>query len=147
MNLEFKRTTSRGNDTYGYNIVSLYVDGKKKSSCMGGGYDMMGTALGDFVEKQFQEKLLAFADKANDHITYSSDGEYMGRDESKSGPFYGMTTYWQDGKPTRVALDGGCGLRAMETIVQELGYRLKYVSRSSNREVYTLEEVCCSQMQ
>lgn len=44
--LQFKWTISRGRDTYGYNICSLYVDGKKVSGCSGGGYDMMGTCLG-----------------------------------------------------------------------------------------------------
>jgi hypothetical protein len=33
--LEFKWSVSKGRDTYGYDICSLYVDGKKVSSCYG----------------------------------------------------------------------------------------------------------------
>ena len=54
--LKFKWTVSRGRETYGYNIVSLYVDGQKVSSCNGGGYDMQGTALGKWVMDNFQDK-------------------------------------------------------------------------------------------
>lgn len=56
--LEFKWTVSRGRDTYGYNICSLYVDGRKVSSCNGGGYDMEGTALGSWIAKRFKDELL-----------------------------------------------------------------------------------------
>jgi hypothetical protein len=50
--LQFKWTISRG-----YNICSLYVDGKKVSGCSGGGYDMMGTCLGAWIQKEFAEEL------------------------------------------------------------------------------------------
>jgi hypothetical protein len=36
--LKFKYTTSKGRDSYGYNICSLWVDGEKVSSTCGGGY-------------------------------------------------------------------------------------------------------------
>lgn len=56
--LDFKWTVSRGRDTYGYNIVTLRVDGQKVSSCNGGGYDMKGTALGNWVARAFSAELL-----------------------------------------------------------------------------------------
>lgn len=55
--LEFKWGVSRGRDSYGYNICSLYVDGIKVSSCNGGGYDMKGTALGNWVASVFAKRL------------------------------------------------------------------------------------------
>jgi len=55
--LEFKWTVSRGRNTYGYNICSLYVDGRKVSACNGGGYDMKGTALGDFIARRYADRL------------------------------------------------------------------------------------------
>lgn len=55
--LEFKWSVSRGRDTYGYNICSLYVDGRKVASCNGGGYDMKGTCFGIFLEKHFADRL------------------------------------------------------------------------------------------
>lgn len=59
MTLEFKWTVSRGRDTYGYNICSLFVDGVKRAACNGGGYDMEGTSLGNWMQKEFKEELLA----------------------------------------------------------------------------------------
>ena len=44
--LEFKYGTSRGQNSYGYRIVSLFAEGKKIASCNGGGYDMRGIESG-----------------------------------------------------------------------------------------------------
>jgi hypothetical protein len=57
--LEFKWTISRGRETYGYNICSLYADGEKVSSCNGGGYDMKGVALGNYIARRFALELAA----------------------------------------------------------------------------------------
>jgi hypothetical protein len=56
---EFRRTVSRGRDTYGYNIVSLYVNGKKVTACNGGGYDMQGTSLGNYIAAKYADRLRA----------------------------------------------------------------------------------------
>ena len=40
MELVFKWTTSRAKLTFGYNVVSLFVDGVKVAACNGGGYDV-----------------------------------------------------------------------------------------------------------
>lgn len=104
--LEFKWTVSRGQNTYGYNICSLYVNGDKVSSCNGGGYDMEGTAFGNWVEKEFQNKL-------------------KGLDPEKH---YGMRIY-----EDKVVLDGACGFFSMEKIVNTLGYKLQFnKSKSKN---------------
>lgn len=57
--LEFKWGTSRGRDTYGYTICTLYTDGSKVSSCNGGGYDMKGTALGRYIARAYADRLNA----------------------------------------------------------------------------------------
>lgn len=57
--LEFKWTTSRGRDTYGYNVCTLYADGRKVARCNGGGYDMKGTCLGNYLESAFTDRLRA----------------------------------------------------------------------------------------
>lgn len=54
---EFKWTVSRGRDTYGYNICTLYVDGLRVARCNGGGYDMKGTCYGDFLARNFAARL------------------------------------------------------------------------------------------
>lgn len=56
--LEFKWTVSRGRDTYGYNICTLYADGTRVARCNGGGYDMEGTVLGSFIARNFRDRLL-----------------------------------------------------------------------------------------
>ena len=56
--LEFRWTVSRGRDTYGYNICSLYADGRKVARCNGGGYDMKGTCLGNFIASHYADRLV-----------------------------------------------------------------------------------------
>lgn len=41
-------TKSRARDTYGYNVITLW-DGKDHFKACGGGYDMIGTVLGDWL--------------------------------------------------------------------------------------------------
>lgn len=56
--LIFRWSVSRGQDSYGYNICSLWVDRRKVSSTCGGGYDMKGTALGNWMQHRFKAELL-----------------------------------------------------------------------------------------
>jgi len=109
--LTFKWSVSRGRDTYGYNICSLYVDGKKVTSCKGGGYDMEGTCLGEWMEKEFQEELKSI-DMNN---------------------FYGLREY--DGIRY---LDGACGFSSMERIANALGYKFKRNPYARNENHYIL---------
>lgn len=56
--LEIKWTVSRARDTSGYNVCTLYVDGRKAARCNGGGYDMKGTVLGNWLASAFADRLL-----------------------------------------------------------------------------------------
>jgi hypothetical protein len=114
--LTFKWSTSRGQNTYGYTICSLYVDGKKVSSCNGGGYDMRGTCFGSWLEKEFSE----------------------GIKNLDMSQFYGMREY--EGKRY---LDGACGLDSMRAIAKALGYRFRYIQHLSNKkaDTYIFENV------
>ena len=56
-NLTVKWTVSRGRDTYGYTICTLYVDGVKAARCNGGGYDMQGTVLGHWLAAAYPDRL------------------------------------------------------------------------------------------
>ena len=61
-NLKIRWGTSRGRDTYGYTTCSLFETqggwaNKKIASCNGGGYDMKGTVLGDWIAKRFPSRL------------------------------------------------------------------------------------------
>lgn len=66
--LEFKWTVSRGRETYGYNICTLFVDGSKVAACNGGGYDMQGTSLGDWVARTYRDRLMTLTpDEMEEH--------------------------------------------------------------------------------
>lgn len=80
---------SRGRDTYGYNICSLYVDGHKVASCNGGGYDMQGTALGDYIERAYAKELLALKPEQMEEQGFY-DSQKKERVSTGRG-FYGLT--------------------------------------------------------
>ena len=120
--LKFKWTVSKGRDTYGYNICSLYADGEKVSSCNGGNYDMQGTVLGDYIMAVYQDKLRKLP--AN-----------YGSGDAKTG-FYGLSFYNYKTKKQQhrwsknvkqVYIDGGCGFPSVESIMQAIGLTLKYI--------------------
>jgi len=130
--LVFKWTVSRGQDTYGYNICSLWIDGKKVASCNGGGYDMQGTCFGDYIANNYQDRL----QKLN--ANYGSNDKIKG--------FYGLIIS-KEGKRlnkyrpgARVSLDGACGFSSIKTIAEKIGLTLEYIHGSKNENIYTLTE-------
>jgi outer membrane lipoprotein SlyB len=46
---QIKWTESRGYNTAGWNICTLYIDGKRAASTKGGGYDMTGAVWGNWL--------------------------------------------------------------------------------------------------
>lgn len=135
---EFKRTTSRGRDTYGYAICTLYVDGVKATCCNGGGYDMRGTCLGEWITEAFQDKLRKLP--AN-----SGSGD-------KLKGFYGLSHFDQSSKKwvhtwnknvKKSSCNGACGFSTMECILTACGYCLQYIGLRSckNNSVYQLKKV------
>lgn len=130
--LIFKWTVSRARDTYGYNVCSLWVDGKKVSSCNGGGYDMNGTCLADWMDTEHPDKLTRL--RAN----YGSGDNGTG--------FYGLV-HWNKrtkkrqkraSKHTKTYLDGACGFSAMERVLNKLGHSLKCIFSKESAQVYIL---------
>jgi len=111
--LEFRWTVSRGRNTYGYNICSMYIDGKKVSSCNGGGYDMKGTCFGDWIEKTYQEQLKTLNPKE----------------------YYGMRVYDDSEK---IYCDGACGFSSMKEIVNGLGLKLDIIPTKGENSMYRL---------
>jgi len=153
--LEFKWSVSRGRDTYGYNICSLYVGGRKVSSCNGGGYDMKGTALGHWIEKEFADQLVkltipwttrngervqeyygltfhnpnyAPGEKIIDGQTVNErekEGKSMGLEYYQS--FYSASSRIPTEKHIIPLIDGACGFSSVEHIVNALGYTIEYI--------------------
>lgn len=57
--LTIKWGTSRARDSYGYTLCSLYIDGEKAERCNGGGYDMTGTVIGNYIARVYTDRLRA----------------------------------------------------------------------------------------
>lgn len=106
--LKLSWSTSRGQNTYGYNICRLddLATGRRYKT-MGGGYDMIGTVVGDWLEENFQDRLLAL--KNNSDL---------------NGPFY------YNPETNRVSIDGGHGIDAVIKLAERIGVSL---SRNYNR--------------
>lgn len=160
--LYFKWTVSKGRDTYGYNICSLYINGSKVSSCNGGGYDMKGTALGDWVEKQFTEDLKTLEAHWEEGKPYIPCPKCKGKEnrtdklcpncespfgeiwnpDRKTGGLSGLT-FVRDNAPygtvkkwregDKIHLDGAVGFECIKDILKAIGYDLIYLSDRSAR--------------
>lgn len=166
--LTFKWTVSRARDTYGYNICSLYVDRQKVSSCNGGGYDMQGTALGDWVATAFKSELLkldipmskrngqdireyyglSYHDPDYDPGKKVIDGETV-EEREKAGKSVGLERYQSfHGASSKVPterhriplIDGACGMSSVEKILNAIGLHLKYITESKNETIYLLTD-------
>jgi len=157
--LHFKWTISRARDSYGYNIVTLKVNDIKKSACNGGGYDMMGTVLGNYIARTFKDELvkktkeefygLTFHDPNYDPGKHKlkngktveqaeEDGESLGLDRYQA--FYSASSKLPTKNHVIPSMDGACGMGCMETIMREvLKLKLVFVKESKNDSYYTLE--------
>lgn len=149
--LKFKYTTSKGRDSYGYNICSLWVDGEKVSSTCGGGYDMKGTALGNWMARKFEKELLKF-NKSFYGLTYhdpnwqpskeiikrEKEGKSLGLERYQD--FYKQSSKLPTEQHTIPQLDGACGFECMTSILNNMDYYLKYVDGTTNTTTYILDK-------
>jgi hypothetical protein len=132
--LVWKWTTSRAQESDGWNICTLYADGQKVGKTTGGGYDMRGTAYGQFIEAQYQDRLLKLHRRAGSRYSVSPSGDYKRLKTKKAhswsnhGELYGLTAYYNRGeaKPFRIGLDGGCGFTSMRKISRAIGLAFKW---------------------
>lgn len=104
--LTIKYGVSRGQDTYGYGLVTLYANGQKVARCSGGGYDMTGTVIGQWLEKTYMDRLEAIRDQA-----YNGETGLYGFFERNG----------------RLMLDGACGKSAMERVAEAIGISIKWM--------------------
>lgn len=119
---------SRGRDTYGWNICRLDDrNNGRRYRCHGGGYDMIGTVFGDWLQSCHQEDLKAlFA-----HNT-SVDCGYQVPGYRKIENLYGLTL-----SPNGVAsCDGACGIESMINIANAIGLSVeREVKRKSGQTI------------
>lgn len=140
--LHFKWTVSRGRDTYGYNICTLLVDGDKVAKCNGGGYDMQGTCLGEWLQDHFEmqlnelfmEEIVSFKSMPFNESGYKRKGELKDKD---GNAFYGTSLYaGKDGK-IQLYLDGAAGMESMKRIAEALGIKLQWNKESDKYRNHT----------
>lgn len=118
-------SVSRGQETYGYNICRLDdTSTGKRYKCMGGGYDMVGTVIGDWLQGVYQERLKALVKANMDKVV-----GYGTSNRTTIPDYYGLFIR-ADGS---VHLDGACGDDSMRKIASAIGVELKSVYKRSKR--------------
>ena len=119
--LAVRWTVSKAQDTYGYNICTVQnTDTAEKFKSLGGGYDLLGSSVGKFIESTFQSELIAIKNKA----FYVFDDKLVRT--NKDDALYGFTLNIKDGVES-ITLDDACGLSSMESILNAIGYTLERV--------------------
>jgi hypothetical protein len=123
--LTFKRGTSRAQDTYGYARVTLTDCWTgKKLACCGGGYDMTGHCLGEWMMANLQDRLDALKPGTK------TVGDYQ-------RPLYGIQykgLMLSNGHVyTSASVDGSCGLSSMVDIARACGIVIDEIWDRSTR--------------
>ncbi len=137
-NLKFKWTTSKARNSYGYNICTLFVNNEKRTRCNGGGYDMQGTCLGNWIARQFEKKLLEFKKDfygltfhnpdwkpSEEIIEREEQGKSLGLERYQD--FYKQSSKLPTKKHTIPQIDGACGFNSVENILNHIGYKIRLI--------------------
>lgn len=126
--LSLSWSVSRGRDTYGYNICRLDDrNNGQRFKCMGGGYDLVGTVFGQWLETYYQVELCGL----NIHAAYFHS-KSEGHKANPNSKYYGMTYHVDD---NRISLDGACGLEGMIRIAEAIGLEVErdYIAKGRRR--------------
>lgn len=109
--IEIKWGTSRGRETYGYTTCNLYHHGRRITGCNGGGYDMRGTVLGNFITWAFADqlrKLTAEEMPRNDEYNHQTKQR-----EDRGRYFYGLTFHDPNYDPSKAVIGKDCSDRTL----------------------------------
>ena len=127
--LSISWTTSRGRETYGWNICRLDDSHTgRRYRCNGGGYDMIGTVFGDWLENIAQDKLRQLAVDRADQL---QDCGYSVTGWRKLPDLYGLT-FAPDG---RACIDGACGITSVQQVADAIGIGSEWIG---NRKGHTV---------
>lgn len=129
--LEISWSTSRGRETYGYNICRLddSISGKRYR-CSGGGYDMIGTVFANWFEDQYPDRLR--------QLVQNEALEPYGMTGWKQCPKYYGLTVRENGA---VSLDGACGVESIRRIVEACGFEVQWSGdRKGRTKAYYVQE-------
>lgn len=166
--ISIKWTTSKARDSYGYNLVTLRENGRVKARTCGGGYDMAGTVLGEYIARKFSAELLKLEIPMNQRngqdvreyygLTYHDPNYDPGKAEVEGGTieerekagksvgleryqaFYSASSNTPTKRHTTPLIDGACGFSSVEKIINGLGYTISRVHNTKNEDVYTIEQ-------
>ncbi len=157
-NLKIRWGVSRGRDTAGYTTCSLYEFNEKIAACNGGGYDMKGTVLGDWIAKRFPNRLnqlkdefygLSFHDpnyKPGKAIVPGTgktveeaekDGDSLGLDRYQA--FYRASSKTPTKKHIIPQIDGACGVSSVTRVLEAIGGTINRVGETKNYEFYVVD--------
>lgn len=79
---------SRGRNTYGYTTCTLRDErGVRRAACNGGGYDMLGTVLGNYIASEYRDRLMALKPEQMPEQSHWNGSERV----SDGRYFYGLT--------------------------------------------------------
>ena len=136
--LRFVWTTDQNT---GYNRCSLKdANGRTLNSNAGGGYDMKGTALGEFINTHFYELIEKLPSDRGGRLDRVQDGFYGVRHYNgigKKGTKYPFLLK-RSNERTVSWVDGGCGFSSMERILEKIGFSLEYTKETKNTVQYVL---------
>jgi hypothetical protein len=125
--------TFRYSDGVNGNIVKV-VDKRgdiiKGVRCTGGGYDMTGTCLGQFIEQNFPEQI-----KRLDSREFYGVGHWNTKTKRRQ---------YRSSENTRTTIDGACGMSSMQDILKKIGFTMQYINETRGRvdtTTYILETV------
>jgi hypothetical protein len=114
--------TFRYSDGVNGNIVKV-VDKRgdiiKGVRCTGGGYDMTGTCLGQFMEQCFPEQI-----KRLDSREFYGVGHWNTKTKKRQ---------YKSSENTRSTLDGACGMSSMRDILRKIGFKLEYINETRGK--------------
>jgi hypothetical protein len=138
--VSFKWSHSRAASTYGYLVCRCYADGTYMAGCNGGGYDLRGTAFGDYIAKAFAGELRSRIRQPMTGLTFRNPNHDPGRTKLASGKTvaeaeaagesFGLDRYQaihsaSSPVPTDVhtvpMIDGACGFESVCRIVRAIG--------------------------
>lgn len=120
--------TSRGRDTYGYTVVTLREAGQVKARCNGGGYDMRGTVFADWLQAEYQDRLMTIRSRMESRCSKAAGY----RTHKAKNSLYGGT--WNTDRKS-VTLDGGCGFESIRRIAKAIGLKVRQIDAGKKVDI------------
>ena len=121
-NWRYNKLTFRYSDGR-HGITAKVVDKRgdiiKGVRCTGGGYDMTGTCVGQFVEQCFPEQIKRLDSR-----------EFYGLDHWNTKS---KKRQHRSSENTRTTIDGGCGMNSMRNILEKIGFKLEYINETRGK--------------